>query len=342
MKGLNFLDKLAFLCNLIVAVLLLFSYVLPYIAPENFSFLSVLSLGVPFLIVVNVLFFVYWLLKVKKQMLLSLVVLLLGINYVTSLYKFSKSKDIEDSGNFTVMSYNVRLFNQWKWIKGNDVDNAILSLIKNKKPDILSIQEHLSKPKIGQPNYPYKYIKSPHLGQKNIGQAIYAKYPIIDSGSINFPKTLNNAIYADIKKGNDTIRVYNVHLESLGISKEVEELNTTESERLFKNAENTFKMQQLQAEMVVKHMQSCTYPKIITGDFNNTPYSYVYKIIKEDLFDTFTEAGNGFGRTFDFKYFPIRIDYILVDPNFAINGFKSFDEKLSDHFPIMTTLKLHK
>jgi len=50
------------------------------------------------------------------------------------------------------------------------------------------------------------------------GQAIFSKFPIVKSGSIEFPNTANNAIYADIVKGSDTIRIYNVHLQSLRIA----------------------------------------------------------------------------------------------------------------------------
>ena len=343
MKKLNLIDKVVFLCNSIVAVLLLLSYALPYVAPKSFAFLSVLSLGVPLLIILNVLFFVYWLLKVKKQMILSFLVLILGINYVASLYKFSKSKDVTDSGNITVMSYNVRIFNYYNWVKEKDRDhNGIIDFIKEKEPDILSVQEHLKYPKFDLSHYEYSFIKSPLVKTTNFGQAIYSKFPIVNSGSIGFPKSLNNAIYADIVKGVDTIRVYNVHLESLGISKEVAELNTNDSERMFKKAGNTFKMQQSQAQLVLEHTTSCKYPMIITGDFNNTPYSYVYRTIKGNLKDAFIEAGNGFGRTFNFKYFPVRIDYILVDDAYTVNGFKTYNENLSDHFPIMATLKLHK
>jgi endonuclease/exonuclease/phosphatase family metal-dependent hydrolase len=79
---------------------------------------------------------------------------------------------------------------------------------------------------------------------------------------------------------------------------------------------------------------------IICGDFNNTAYSYVYKEVKGDMQDAFVEAGNGFGRTFDFRFFPVRIDFILVDPVFEINAYKTFDVKYSDHYPIMTKVKL--
>ena len=80
---------------------------------------------------------------------------------------------------------------------------------------------------------------------------------------------------------------------------------------------------------------------VIAGDFNNTAYSYVYKLIKADQKDAFVTAGNGFGRTYDFKFFPVRIDFILVDERFDINGFKTFDVKYSDHYPIQAKISLN-
>ena len=142
-------------------------------------------------------------------------------------------------------------------------------------------------------------------------------------------------------KGIDTIRIYNVHLQSSGVNTEIENLNKESSERLLKRVAKTFKRQQSQTELFLSHKEKSPYKMIICGDFNNTPYSYVYRKIKGDLVDAFQEAGNGFGRTFDFKYFPVRIDFILVDKSFKINGFKTYKEKLSDHYPILTKVSLH-
>ena len=93
-------------------------------------------------------------------------------------------------------------------------------------------------------------------------------------------------------------------------------------------------------ELFVKHKTKCTYKTIVCGDFNNTAYSYVYRQIKGDLLDTFEDAGNGFGKTYDFKFFPTRIDFILADKSFEVNAFKSYDEKLSDHYPILAKVSL--
>ena len=101
-------------------------------------------------------------------------------------------------------------------------------------------------------------------------------------------------------------------------------------------------MQQEQAELFIEHKTQSPHKMVICGDFNNTAYSYVYKEIKGDLKDGFEEAGNGFGRTFDFRYFPVRIDFILVDDSFEVNSFKVYEEKLSDHYPIRAKISLHK
>ena len=172
------------------------------------------------------------------------------------------------------------------------------------------------------------------------GQAIFSKFPIINKGTIEFPNTFNNAIFADVVKGKDTIRIYNVHLQSFKIDVSTDPLKKETSENLFKRVGKTFSLQQAQTELFLEHKAQCTYKIIISGDLNNTAYSYVYKEIRAGMQDAFVEAGNGFGRSFDFKFFPVRIDYIMVDESFEVNGFKTYDLKLSDHFPIISRLKI--
>ena len=57
MKKLHLIDKIVFVFNVIVAAILLVSFILPFLPPKTFSILSVLSLSVPILILFNVLFF---------------------------------------------------------------------------------------------------------------------------------------------------------------------------------------------------------------------------------------------------------------------------------------------
>ena len=250
----------------------------------------------------------------------------------------TSSKNVDDSENISVMNYNVRLFNVFDWIEGPNLKENMSQFILDKNPDILCMQEYRTDDDINFSIFPYKHIELSGNKVKN-GQAIYTKFPIINSGSIEFPKTSNNAIFVDIVKGVDTIRVYNVHLQSSGIDPTVE-LSKENSENLVKRVSSTFKMQQSQTEQFLIHKNKSPYKTIISGDFNNTAYSYVYKEIKGEMKDAFEQAGNGFGRTFDFKFFPVRIDFVLVDDAFDINAFKTFDVKYSDHYPVMAKVKL--
>ncbi len=271
MKHLRFSDKLIFIVNSLAAFLLLLSYILPYVPPKSFAFLSVLSLGVPLLIILNLLFGLYWLLKLKKQVLLSSFVLLIGFQYINTMYKFSSSK-VESENNFSVMSYNVRLFNVFDWLPSKTVKQDIFDFIKNENPDVLCLQEYHQKEPINIPDY-YKY-ESLSDGKIKSGQAIFSKFPIVNSGAVKFPKTANDAIFVDIVKRNDTIRVYNLHLQSSGINTDIDKLKKENSGDVFNQVSTTFKAQQTQTELFLEHKKQCSYKSIIAGDFNNTNKIY--------------------------------------------------------------------
>ena len=95
-----------------------------------------------------------------------------------------------------------------------------------------------------------------------------------------------------------------------------------------------------QANLIKESMAQTSHKKIVVGDFNNTQYSNIYHIIKGDMNDTYMEKGSGFGRTYDLLGFPLRIDYIFADSDFEVISHQNFNEKLSDHYPVMSTLRL--
>ncbi|WP_372746301.1 endonuclease/exonuclease/phosphatase family protein [Lutibacter sp.] len=331
MKNLPFIDKLLFIANSIVAAISLVAFLSYFISPNTISLVSFVGLSIPFVLILNILFIVYWILRFKKQFLISTLVLLIGIQYVTKLYSFSEKKVFQPD-DIKIMNYNVRMFNLYNWIDEANVDQKIYAFINEQQPDILCLQEFNPKANLGF-NFPYKYIKR---SQKNgqFGHAIFSKYKIIKSESLNFSNSGNNTIFADIVKGKDTFRVYNVHLESLKINPKNEHFNQEISEKLRIRLENSFKKQANQVELIIQHQKKINYKSIICGDFNNTAFSYVYKQLKRNKNDAFEIAGKGFGKTYDFE-FPLRIDFILTDKEITVNNFKTFDVKYSDHYPIM-------
>ncbi len=333
--------------NIVLTVLTFIAYVLPFLAPKVFPILSVLTLFMPLFFILNGMFFLYWGIQFKKRLILSGLVLLMGITFINKFYKFSSKEFPEDEKDFIVMSYNVRLFNVFKWIETEEVPFNILSFINEKNPDILCIQEFSNSANIDLKVYPHRYIV---MGGDKIktGQAIFSKFPIIDQGNIVFPNSNNNVVFADVKKGKDIIRVYNMHLQSIKISPDVNEINDNidvidqgKSQILINRMSIAFKKQQQQAEILKEHKKDCPYPIIICGDMNNSAFSFVYRNIKGTLRDGFEEAGQGFGATYKFKYYPARIDYIFADDRMKVKKFESFPNfENSDHYPIMAKLSI--
>ena len=337
-----------FFFNIVLTVLTFVAYILPFLAPKLFPFLSVLTLVLPLMLIFNLLFFIYWGIQMKRQILLSSLVLLMGITFINKFYKFSETDLPATDNDFTVMSYNVRLLNLYKWIPREDVPETIAEFINDKNPDILCIQEY-SEGKINLRAYKHKYVLM--KGEKTLtGQAIFSKFPIVRKGDIVFPGSNNNAIYADIKRGTDTIRVYNIHLQSIKITPDVHEINEDingiseqKSKKIIRRMSEAFKEQQEQAEIIMNHKKNSTLAEIICGDMNNSAFSFVYRNIRGNLNDTFEEAGMGFGKSYNFNYYPARIDYIFADKKMKVKNFENFPDFVnSDHFPIMTRLAIEK
>lgn len=345
LKKMSFISKTMLFFNVIVTIITLMAYLLPFLAPKWFPFLSVLSLFLPFFLVVNFLFFLYWLIQFKKYIFVSGLVLLLGITFINKFYNLKPTELPKSENEFSIMSYNVRLFNKFNWYKKANIPTKIAELVSEKNPDILCIQEYSNLEKTKFSNYKYQHV---FKEGKNIivGNAIFSKYKIIDKGVINFPNSTNNVVYADIIKGNDTLRIYSMHLQSIKISTDIEEeeiqkMNESKTKYIFRKISDAFTKQEVQASLLKKHYGSCKYKKIICGDMNNSAFSFVYRTIKGTMQDAFESNGEGFGKTYNFKYYPARIDYIFLDKTIQIKSFETLNDFYnSDHFPLISRLEI--
>ena len=130
-----------------------------------------------------------------------------------------------------------------------------------------------------------------------------------------------------------------MHLQSFNIVPSKKTFSEAESEKNYRRLVNTFSKQQEQAKLFDAHRKSCPYPYVVCGDMNNTQFSNVYTRIRGDLQDTFLDKGSGFGKTYNLLGLPIRIDYVLPHDSFEIIAHRNYKEKLSDHYPVMATLR---
>tara|TARA_R110001592_G_scaffold21058_4_gene85283 strand:- start:3421 stop:4443 length:1023 start_codon:yes stop_codon:yes gene_type:complete len=337
MKKHSFFSKIMLLLNMIFSFCLLLACIIPYTSSASLAFVS---LAVPLLVFVNILFFIYWLLRKKFYFLLSLSILVYGYLTLGTFIGFNSiNKSINNEDSITIMSFNSLGFrgkeDEWESRAGD----TIVKFIEQENPDIICFQEFDNR-KIRShyfEEYPYKYVDFEYDNNRVI-QAVYSKYKIVHKGLLEFPETLNSAVYVDIKYNNDTLRIYNLHLESLSIRPY--NIKSERSDRLFGRLRHSFAKQQEQSAIVREHMNNSPYKKIVCGDFNNTQFSNSYFTIKGNLKDSFLEKGRGYGKTINFWKFPFRIDFILVDPSFEVQSHKNFNIKLSDHEPIMATIKI--
>lgn len=343
MKKLSFLNRILFLINSFLAFALIFSLFLPWLAPQDFGAITVLSLLTPVFIMLNVAFLIYWILSgFKKQLLQPFVVLVLAYFLLPAYYIFDQNDTvIPPKNNLSVLTYNVRKLNQYKWLEIDSIPDKIESLINSETPDIVLLQEYTKTDNFDL-DYPYSYNHYNKRGNNKVqtGLAIFSKYPIINKAALKVVKYNSSIIYADIVKSKDTVRIYNFHLESLGIDPGKEYYGYEKSKNILKRLRNSFKTQQKEIESLQESIKNCNYPIIMGGDMNNTAFSWSYKNLKDGFTDTFSEMGDGFGATYKLKGFPLRIDYIFTDDSMVVVSHKNYDIGLSDHYPIMANINL--
>ena len=332
--------------------------------PGRFWPIAFLGITYPILVIINVIFCVLWIYRLKWYFLLSLAVLIITWNNTARIIQFSNHKKDVDDG-IRIVSYNVHVFNK---IKDNTylfTYDTICNKIAELHPEIACFQEFRafttqkrgwSKSKIDShlSFMPYNHyiVTSKERSSIEFGLAIYSKYPIINKGSVDFPESVNGCGFADILYSEDTIRVYNIHFESASLKKKnyefLDSVLYINHQRIdeFKDISNrlrkAYSRRSKQVEIVTQHIQQSPYPVVICGDFNDTPISYTYNQVRGELNDAFVESGKGTSRTYLGEFPSLRIDYIFYTPKFTSYNYKTVNFKVSDHLPIVCTLEKSK
>lgn len=358
-KNLGFFSKTIMLANMLAVLVLLLSYSASFINPKSFWVISFLGLAYLPILIINIGFIAYWLLRKPKYALFSLLGILSGWNLLTKHITFNSAGSSSDS-SLRVMTYNVHMLEPVEKLNKSAKDEFV-DIINSAKPDILCVQEFSStirgKKKFSETVKTraefdgYYFAPSEQNDYNAYGQIIFSKFPIINSGLITKNEYgINRVIYVDIVKEQDTIRVYNVHLRSFGLQNEDKEFiqnprknegdEEVKSKRVGRKLKGAFEQRSNQAQSLANHMKDTPYPKIVMGDFNDTPMSYSVNIISKNMLNAFQEKGNGWGVT-HFEMLPIlQIDYVFCDKKFEVNNYQVIHNKLSDHYPVYADLSL--
>ena len=337
--------KLGLSLALTSSVLFLVGCIFVFVTDNLVSF--VFSLILPILLILNLIFGVYCLVKKNKIFFLSFFCVFVYFLCFDSFFKFNSlmtselGKTSSKLDTLSILSYNTDGFKNNDKDGKVDIGGQIVNFIKNKNTDIFCIQEFSAIKYKYFSDYPYFFKTNIFAGKGKSVMAIFSKYPIIDKGYISFPNSRNGAMYVDLILNKKVIRIYNLHLESYRTNT-IHQLNNSKSySPLINRIGKAEKTRKEQATLVKNHIDNFKGKVVICGDFNSTQFSSVYKLLKHSRKDSFIEAGNYFGSTYKLYKYPFRLDYILVDDSFEVLSHQNFDLKLSDHEPILSSLAIN-
>lgn len=349
--------------TIVVLISLLLAYLTPYVSPDSLKILPFFGLAYPVTVLMSLVLLAGWTIVRSKWAIYTGVVLLLGgsLHFRTLAITFSDSEIPSGSKEWKIMSYNVRLFDVYNAniTERNQTRDSIMDYIKTKDPDVICFQEfyhqdgnedfrtrdYLSK----ELGYSYYHERYSHRirNRQNFGICMVSKYPIIAKGDVmfeNFNNTDNYCIFADIVKNGDTLRIYDIHLQSIKLQQEDYEIFGEDNKQaggkkstlrlLVDKLRIAYPARAEQARRVTEHLNSSPYPIVVCGDFNDTPMSYVYNQFHVKLTDSFRECRSGIGVTYAGKVPAGRIDYIFHSNHLKASEFEIQQRAFSDHLAI--------
>lgn len=338
--------------NILIVMAMNFCAYTAYLPPQTYPNWSYFGLIFPVFLVLDALFIVFWLVVKWKLASIPIVGMLLCAGSVRTYFPINIPATPPE-GALKFMSYNVYGFgektNYAKWD-----DNQIINYIMLSDADIVCLQEADKiglKPvkKLLEKFYPYQsYDKN-----AKAVMGCLSKYPILSAKVIDYVSNSNCSYAYEIKVNEDTILVVNNHLESYKLSdndkaqykeilKKPEDDDADEKYlSLVAKLAKANALRGAQADSIAAYIARSPHKyKIVCGDFNDSPLSYVHHTLTSELKDAYTESGNGPGLSYNRSGMYFRIDNILVSENIE-TYWAIVDKKIkkSDHYPISCYLK---
>ncbi len=316
------------------------------------SLMSLSELALPVTLFFSLVLFIYWLIMKSGWVIVSGLSLLLCIPILGSVIRLTnKTNETLTVHPFSLCSYNSQGFTYGdsrltlhlfaEFVQKNNIQILCLQEMDER---LLPMADSLFD-KVGHLDY-HKTISGSKPG---FGLAVYSSFPVVRAFNFRFAETSNHAIVADIVVQNDTVRVFNLHLQTTNYNQSKFELKgknwvwDTQGEAhkvltLFQRLKHNSLHRMRQAEAIGALVDASPYPVIVCGDLNSTPASYAYWRFKQSLEDGFRSAGHGYEYTYRYFGNAFRIDYIFHQSNLNAISYKSFDLDYSDHKPVVITL----
>lgn len=361
-------ERILWIIVLFFSLMLVIAIVAPMINPGSIWIPAFFGLAYPYLAAITLIGAIVICFFSLKKSFIPILIFLLGIGPCRHSFHFSGSRNhfSEQERDLKILSQNVHLFGVYN-SDGKLTRDSVLRLINDEQPDIACFQEFYNQDK--ESNSTIKdfteaglfgnYYVRPYskVGKDGyFGMITFSRFPIIAKGEVSNPVKSGKkicAIWCDVVIKSDTVRIYNIHLQSIGFtsteeslfdekSKNQEELEY-KSKSTVRKLKRAFLNRSMQVDALYNHIKDCPYPTFLVGDFNDTPVSYTYHKLRHNVNDAFLDSGPwGMGKTYNGPFPSVRIDYILYPNMYDAAGFTVLKKKYSDHFPITCRFKKMK
>jgi endonuclease/exonuclease/phosphatase family metal-dependent hydrolase len=361
--------------NVMFGIPMCILYLLPYLSPSSLAFFNLFPLAFPYLLIIQILFLFFWLFFQRIYMIIPAVFILVCSKLIVSVIGLNLSEGKKTSANnqFSIASWNVQLFGFFN--REASLDTSMLSYVKAMKSDVFCAQELVfsldDKSSFSLENLKkqlgYKYVYAgndrafgvhannhPKNGKEYFPfcLAIFSNYPIVQSKKIQpIPEYNHTFIWADILVGKDTLRIFNIHLQSMHFVKKdydfIEKIDrqsagtfTDRGQSLLRKMREANFQRAIQVQSVREEIRKSPHPVILCGDLNDVPNSYAYQILDRELNDAFADKGFGIGRTFKFLAPTLRVDYIFYNKTLPLKKIAVEQGPSSDHKSLIATFDL--
>lgn len=361
----SWLNIIMSVVTVLFAIMLLCAYLSQWIDPSKGGVIfAYLPLFLPILYLSNLVLMLFWVVRWHRMVFVPLLVGLIGIGGVSLFYvpKFFRTYDnVKNTGEeFKVMTFNVMgMVTKESGYVESSVDD-IVSVVDSLRPDILCFQEFINRSDSSRnfalrvPWLEYSLIWD-GLDEESAleddesnplsSQAVFSRYPITDHGLIELGDSTTTALaqWCDVAINHDTIRVINVHLQSTSITaneqQSVNEMNIGHDNirNMYNKLGANYCVRAQQAKKIRKVIDTSPYRVVVCGDFNDTPMSFTYHEIADNLNDAYQEVGSGPSYTYKSFFNQLRIDYVLYSEGLTAKNYLSPLFECSDHKPVVVT-----
>ena len=354
--------KFLLLIAVLVAVATLLAVAASYISPLKIWVLAFFGLAFIFIYPLNFFFLIYYAFRKRNHIILPLMACIAGAGIFMQAFNFTSTAEQTHDNKIKILTYNVRLFDLYNWSHNLETRAKMFDFLHQAAADIYCFQEYytedtgvfnntLALQKLLQtPYHHYTYPTSTVKNSRHWGIITFSKFPIIHTGEIDFGKNhTNSCIYIDVVTATDTMRIYNMHLESIRFKKQdyeyvqalknnVEDQNYSGIIPIMKRLRFAFLKRARETDLIINSINQSPYKIILCGDFNDTPSSYSYHSLTKNLKDAFKNGPFGLAPTYNGTFPAFRIDYILHSPQLKSANYKVIPNTDSDHFPVVTEI----